>query len=79
MVVTDFGIFIEVKPEQPSKVLSPMVVTDFGISIEVKLLQPSNARFPMLVTEFGITVLLQPTISALLVVSIIALQLFLES
>lgn len=42
-------------------------------------MQPENAYSPILVTLFGIIVLLHPTINILVVVSIIALQLFLES
>ena len=39
MVVTEFGISIEVKLVQPAKALSPMIVTELGIVTEVKFLQ----------------------------------------
>ena len=55
-----------------------MLVTELGIFMEV-MDELMKAPSPMLVTEFGITVLLQLAISVLLAVSIIALQLFLES
>ena len=40
MLVTELGIVIEVKPEQPWKHLSPKLVTELGIVIEVKPVQP---------------------------------------
>ena len=39
MVVTLWGIVIEVKPMQPENAEPPMVVTHWGIVIEVKPLQ----------------------------------------
>ena len=56
-----------------------MLVTELGIVIEVKPEQPKKAHSPMLVTELGMTVFLHPAISVPVAVSIIALQLFLES
>ena len=56
-----------------------MLATEFGISMEVKPVQPLKALFPILVTELGITVFMQPEISVLVEVSIIALQVLLES
>ena len=50
ILVTEFGITIEVKPLQLEKAIEPMLVTEFGISIEVKPLHPLNAEEPMLVT-----------------------------
>ncbi len=38
MLVTEFGIVIEVKPLQPSKAEFPMLVTEFGIIV---FLQPT--------------------------------------
>ena len=43
MLVTLFGIVIEVKPEQPEKALYPMLVTVLGMTTDVKLLQPEKA------------------------------------
>ena len=40
MLVTDSGIFIEVRLLQAKKADSPIVVTDSGISIEVRPEQP---------------------------------------
>ena len=56
-----------------------MLVTLLGIVMLVKPVQPSKARHPMLVTLLGIFVLIHPTINVFDSVSIIALQLFLES
>ena len=56
-----------------------MLATELGIVMEVKPLQLLKAPSPMLVTELGITVFMQPEISVLVEVSIIALQVFLES
>ena len=39
ILVTEFGIVIDVKLLQPEKALSPILVTEFGIVIDVKLLQ----------------------------------------
>ena len=36
ILVTEFGMVIEVKPEQPENALLPMLVTEFGIVILVK-------------------------------------------
>ena len=76
--VEDF-ILIFVKPVQPSKQDSPKLVTELGIVIEVKPVQSSKQDSPKLVTELGMVVFMHPRISSLLDVSIIALQLFLES
>jgi len=43
MLVTLFGIVIEVRPEQPEKAFEPMLVTLFGIVIEVRPEQPEKA------------------------------------
>ena len=56
-----------------------MLVTLLGISTEVKLEQPAKASSPMLVTLLGMVVSLHPAIKVFVWVSIIALQLFLES
>ena len=56
-----------------------MLVTLSGMVTLVRLSRPENASSPMLVTLSGITVVLHPSISVLVSVSIIALQLFLLS
>jgi hypothetical protein len=56
-----------------------MDVTLFGMAIEVRLEQEANAQAPMLVTLLGMVVFMQPVISILLAVSIIALQALRES
>ena len=53
MVVTELGMVMEVRAEQPLNALFPMLVTDSGMVMEVRLEQPLNALFPMLVTELG--------------------------
>ena len=55
MLVTLFGMVIEVKPVQPKNARSPMLVTLVGMVIEVKPVQPENAQALMLVTLLGIT------------------------
>ena len=67
------------KPEQFMNAHFPMLVTLLGMMMEAKLVHPSNATSPMLVTLLGITVELQPRINVFVAVSIMALQLFLES
>ena len=79
MEVTELGISTEVRPEQPVNAYCPMEVTELGISIEVRPEQPENAYCPMEVTELGMTVFLQPRTKMFVAVSMIALQLFLES
>ena len=39
MLVTDFGILIDVRELQPEKAELPMLVTELGISMNVKALQ----------------------------------------
>ena len=79
MVVTLFGISIEVKPEQPAKAAKPIVVILLGISIEVMPVVPSKAAYPIAVTELGISVFLHAVMIVLLFVLMIALQLSRES
>ena len=55
------------------------MVTELGIVTEVSPVQPQKATKPIESTELGITVFLQPEIKLLVLVSIIALQLSLES
>ena len=40
MLVTEFGIVTDVRPEQLWKAAHPMLVTEFGIVIEVRPEQP---------------------------------------
>ena len=68
-----------VKPVQPRKAAAPMLVTLSGIVIPVKPVQSKNAKVSILVIPYGITEFLHPTITALVSVLIIALQLFLLS
>ena len=77
--VTELGISTEVKPLQFANAYSPIEVTEVGITTEVKPLQPEKAEGPIEVTEVGMIVFLQPHIKELVAVSIIALQLSLES
>ena len=58
---------------------SPIEEIEFGIVIEVKESLPVNAQLPIEVTEFGIVEFPQPTTNVFELVSIIALQLSLES
>ena len=54
-------------------------MTELGISIEVKPLQKEKAEFPIEMTEFGIYEFLHPVCNVFVAVSIMALQLSLES
>ena len=72
-------IVTSVNSVQPSKAFSEMLVKPSGIVIEVMLLQLANALSAMLVTLSGITVLEHARSNLFVAVSIIALQLFLES
>ena len=47
MLVTLFGIVIDVSPVQPENAPLPMLVTASGIVIEVRLEHPEYAEFPM--------------------------------
>ena len=74
MEVTALGMVINVRPLQPQNARSPMEVTALGMVINVRPLQPRNASFPIKATVLGITVFLQPAISVLVDVSMMALQ-----
>ena len=54
--VTEAGIEIEVREEQPSKADLPILVTESGMMIEVRELQSEKAHVPILVTEAGIEI-----------------------
>ena len=68
-----------VKPLQLAKAQLPMEVTELGMVTLVKPLQPLKALSPIEVTELGMVVFLQPASKVFVAVSIIALQLSLES
>ena len=53
MLVTLFGITIDVSPEQPENASSPMLVTPSGMTSDVSPEQPENAPYSMLVTLSG--------------------------
>ena len=53
MLVTEFGIVTERKPEA-AKALAPMLVTEFGIATVSNNGQPEKALAPMFVTELPI-------------------------
>ena len=55
ILVTEFGIVIDVKLTQPLKAKPPILVTEFGIVIDVKLMQSSKAEFPTLVTLYSVS------------------------
>ena len=63
-----------VRLEQPEKAFSPISVTDGGMEMLVRLSQPEKAQSPISVRDGGMIVFLQPHISVLLIVCIMALQ-----
>lgn len=75
---TLFGIVILVIPLLKNAE-APIEVTVSGMVIVVNSVRPPNAETPIEVTVFGIIVVEQPDSNVLVEVSIIALQLFLES
>jgi hypothetical protein len=79
MLVTLFGMVMEVRPVQDSNAELPMLVTLLGMVMEVRPVQQLNAPSPILVTLLGMTVLLHPRINVFVAVSMMALQLFRES
>ena len=72
------GIVTSTNSEQLRNAELPMELTPSGMVIEATQ-HALNALEPMAVTPVGITVFLQPEINVLEDVSIMALQLFLES
>ena len=74
ILLTSLPMLTDVRPEQPSKALCPILVTLLGMATDVRLEQPLKASKPMFFTFSGITVFLQPAISVLEEVSMIALQ-----
>ena len=60
MLVTLFGMVMEVKPVQNRNASSPMVETLFGMVMEVRPWQLENAPSPMLVTLFGFVMEVRP-------------------
>ena len=57
MLVTLFGMLMEVRLEQSEKAKFSMLVTQSGISMEVKLPHPLNASLPIVFTPSGIVAL----------------------
>ena len=68
-----------VKLLQSMNAQAPILVILFGLTILVRLPQPLNALSPILVIVLDIIVFIHPLINVLVAVSIIALQLSLES
>ena len=79
MFVTLSGIFMEVRLVQWVKTECSILFTLSGMFMEVRFLQLEKAELPMLVTLSGMIVVEHPTISLLLLVSIMALQPLRES
>ena len=79
MEVMELGMVSDVRPVQKLNACSSMQTTELGMTIEVKVVQFENALAPMEVTVLGITVFLQPVVSSLVLVLMMALQLFRES
>ncbi len=79
MLVTLLGIVMAVRLMQPENALFPISVTLLGMVMEVRPEQLENAELPLLVTLIGMMVFLHPAIRLFVFVSIIALQLSLES
>jgi len=52
--LTDEGMVMDVKDEQPLKAYSPIVVTDDGMVMDFKA-KPRKALFPIVVTDEGIS------------------------
>ena len=75
MVETAFGMVMDVSPVHPKKAHHLMVVTEFGIVMEFSPIQLRKASIPMDKTVLGMIVFLQPDMSSLVAVLIIALQL----
>ena len=71
--MTESGIEIEVREEQPVKAHLPILVTETGMVIEVRDEQPRKAESPILVTEEGITLFLHPATSVFVYRSIMQL------
>ena len=72
--VTELGMVMLVRPLQLLNAQSPMEVTELGIVMLAKTLQLMKAESPINVTELGMIEFLQPRISVLVDVSIMALQ-----
>ena len=56
MLVTELGMVMEVREEQPWNAPPPMLVTELGMVMEVREEQSENASDPMLVTELGMVI-----------------------
>jgi hypothetical protein len=60
IIVTESGIVIDVKLEQPLNALSPILVTELGIVIDVNPERAWNALFPILEYPSIITIFAAP-------------------
>ena len=56
MLVTEFPMLREIRPEQPSKVDIPILVTELGIVTIVNFVHDKNAVLLMLVIPFSIII-----------------------
>ena len=56
IVLTFFGINIEVNFEHPENAYPPIIVTLFGMMMEVKEEHPQNAHIPIVVVPSSITI-----------------------
>lgn len=74
-----WGRSTDINPLQYKKAPISIETTPSGIFMELIVVIPVKAYFPMDVTPFGIIVALHPDIRVLVFVSIMALQLSLES
>ena len=74
MIVKFWGNLTVVRFTQSENVFSSILVTVLGISMDMSPLHPLNARSTMAVTPLGTKLFLQPAISSLVAVSMIALQ-----
>ena len=79
MLSTLFPIVTDVRLLHLEKAASSMLVTLLGMVTDVRPLQSEKAPSPMLVTLSGIAVFLHPLIKVFVDISIIELQLSLES
>ena len=52
MLVTELGMVMELREEQPQNARSSMLVTELGRMMEVREEHSANAHSPMLVTEY---------------------------
>ena len=63
MLVTELGIVMEVREEQPENAYSPMLVTELGRVTEVREWQLENASLPMLIYPSSISEVITSNLS----------------